>query len=84
MWFYIIILALMIFGFWLFFFTKELARLEPGETEAQSLGEILLEFKDSVVEGTRLLNRGAEQATATLTDEQKQALTEKVKARLEQ
>ena len=89
MWFYIIILALMVFGLWCFFFTKELARLQPDQSEAQSLGEILLEFKDSVTNGSRVLeglNREveAEQATTALTEEQKQALSEKVKARLEQ
>ena|SRR3989344_9206652 len=97
MWAYIIILSLTVFAIWIFFFKAEMRRSTSDSQPAgnQSLSEILSDFKDSIGQGASLINQIREeagqldlsqepQATSTqLTDQQKEALVDKIKEKLE-
>lgn len=93
MWVYVIILFLVILAIWTFFIRKEFSQINKESEEQQpGLGNILNEFKDSVIEGGYLIEniKQSFKATSTeeeiepeeLSEEQMNSLMDKVKTKL--
>ena len=90
MWAYIIVLSLTVFIIWIFFFKKEIRLTTDNNDSQPSLGEILSDFKDSVGQGSHLIEEikeetkkvDLEEAEEELTKEQKENLLNKVREQL--